>query len=93
MLTKILKMYESVVEWLPIVVGLIVAAEAEQGEGGGSDKKKSVLTSLSDVLDDNYVWIKEDWAQRAMSCVVDLVVWLLNKKPDWVKALGKLANL
>lgn len=93
MLTKILKMYESVVEWLPIVIGLIVAAEAEIGGGEGSEKKKSVLSGLTDVLDDNYAWIKEDWAQRAMSCIIDLVVWLLNKKPEWVKTLGKLANL
>ena len=93
MILKIIKLYETATTWLPILTGLIVAAEAELGDGGGDDKKKSVLAKLTDVLDDSFLWIKDDWAQRAMSCIVDLIVWLLNKKPEWTKSLGKLADL
>ena len=93
MILKIIKLYETATTWLPILTGLIVAAEAELGDGGGDDKKKSVLANLTEVLDDSFRCIKDDWAQRAMSCIVDLIVWLLNKKPEWTKSLGKLADL
>ena len=93
MIIKIIKLYETVTVWLPVLTGLILAAEAELGEGNGADKKKAVLENLTDVLDDSYVWIKADWAQRAVSCVVDLIIWLLNKKPEWTKSLGKLKDL
>ena len=93
MIVKLIKLYETATTWLPILTGLIVAAEAELGEGAGADKKKAVLANLTDVLDDSFLWVKDDWAQRAISCVVDLIVWLLNKKPEWTKSLGKLADL
>tara|TARA_R100000008_G_scaffold1947_1_gene1606 strand:+ start:9669 stop:9956 length:288 start_codon:yes stop_codon:yes gene_type:complete len=93
MVIKIIKLYETVTVWLPVLTGLILAAEAELGDGAGADKKKAVLENLTDVLDDSYVWIKADWAQRAVSCVIDLIIWLLNKKPEWTKSLGKLKDL
>jgi len=93
MIIKIIKLYETVTVWLPVLTGLILAAEAELGEGGGKEKKETVLANLTDVLDDSFAWIKADWAQRAVSCVIDLVIWLLNKKPEWTKSLGKLKDL
>lgn len=89
---KLIKLYETVTTWLPILTGLIIAAEAEMGEGGGKDKKETVVNNLSDVLDDDFDWIKAEWAQRAISCVIDLLVWLFNKN-EWTKALGKLKDL
>ena len=87
MLNNLVKLWKSVTEWLPVLYGLILAAEASQ-TGTGADKKAKVLADITDVLDDTLDWVTQAWAQAAFGAVINLVVWVLNKNPDWVSSVA-----
>ncbi len=85
MIERIHKLWNAVSDWLPVLTGLVVLAEAEgEGAGAGAEKKAKVLKRIEENLGEQYPWISEEWAKSVLGYIVNLIVWALNK---WGKGL------
>ncbi len=80
MFDKIKDLYMSVTTWMPVLVGLVLVAEAEsENKGSGSEKKAEVLAKLEENLKDDYPWISESWVKNCMGHLINILVSVLNK--------------
>lgn len=77
------KFFEALNEILLVSALVINYAEAEHGDGTGEEKKKQAIAAATAALKDSLVWITESWAQVLLGLVINVIVWLLNKKPEW----------
>ena len=85
MIDRIRRLWGGLSDWLPVLAGLVVLAEAEGAEAGsGAEKKAKVLKRLEENLAGAHPWVGEAWAKSVLGYAVDLIVWALNK---WGKGL------
>ncbi len=91
MITNILNIWKTLTDWLPVLTGLVLMAEAEStAPGTGGEKKQKVIDELTDNLAEKYPWVLQDWAESFFGYMVDLLVSALNKYgEDLMKTLAK----
>lgn len=91
MITNILNIWRTLTDWLPVLTGLVLMAEAEAtAPGAGADKKAKVIDELTDNLAEKHPWVLQDWADSFFSYMIDLLVGALNKYgKDLMKTLAK----
>mgnify|MGYP003114217680 CR=1 FL=1 len=91
MITNILNIWRTLTDWLPVLTGLVLMAEAEAtAPGAGADKKAKVIDELTDNLAEKHPWVLQDWADSFFGYMIDLLVGALNKYgKDLMKTLAK----
>ena len=79
-ITNILNIWKTLTDWLPVLTGLVLMAEAEAtAPGAGEEKKQKVIDELTDNLAEKYPWVLQDWAESFFGYMIDLLVTALNK--------------